>query len=63
MNENDAQEIKKLEDDIIESETKLVDKLIEEVDDLSDDYIRMTLMQLRLGRHMIKWGRLLTDRK
>lgn len=45
--------VQKLEEDVLEAEAKLMDKLIEQVDILSDDYIRMSLMQMKLGREIV----------
>jgi hypothetical protein len=61
MPENNEPNLDQLEKDILEEEHKLIEKLINEVDFLSDSYIRITLMQIRHGRTMIKLGRVLEE--
>ncbi len=57
--ENDVQ---KLEKDVLEAETRLLDKLVEDIDTLSDEYIRMTLIQIKLGRKVVRLSKALSIR-
>lgn len=56
-------DVQKLEEDVLEAEVKLMDKLIEQVDTLSDDYIRMSLMQMKLGREIVRQSKMVAFHK
>lgn len=55
--------VRKLEEDVVEAETKLLDDLIENIDILSDEYIRMSLTQIKLSRQIVRHSRMLEFRR
>lgn len=61
MEEINEQTLKEEEKKYSEMEKELIDDLVNNYDELSDDYIRATLMKLHARRVLIKTERLLLE--